>query len=196
MRKLLFLIAAASFTLLLARTARAQDTIEAFGGYSYVRPSLTVTETVLCPGVGCPIVQTITAHPNTNGWEVSGVYNAYHWLGVAADFGGYYGSVNGASTHVNSYLFGPQIQLHERVAPFAHALIGVAHETVGSGSSGAFVVSPGSSNAFAAAFGAGIDLQAAPFLSVRAIQLDYLVTRFGSSTQNQPRVSAGLVLHF
>jgi len=31
--------------------------------------------------------------------------------------------------------------------------------------------------------GAGIDLHIAPFLSFRAIQLDYLATRFHSSTQ-------------
>jgi hypothetical protein len=44
--------------------------------------------------------------------------------------------------------------------------------------------------------GVGIDLKVAPFISVRPIQFDYLVTRFNSGTQNQPRISAGVVLHF
>ena len=48
----------------------------------------------------------------------------------------------------------------------------------------------------AMAVGAGIDVKAFPFLSVRLFQFDYLLTRFGGSTQNQPRASAGVVLHF
>jgi len=36
----------------------------------------------------------------------------------------------------------------------------------------------------------------APFVSVRPIQIDYLLTRFSSATQSQPRVSAGVVFHF
>jgi hypothetical protein len=44
--------------------------------------------------------------------------------------------------------------------------------------------------------GGGVDIKAAPFVSVRPIQVDYLMARFASNTQNQLRVSAGLVLHF
>jgi hypothetical protein len=44
--------------------------------------------------------------------------------------------------------------------------------------------------------GAGMDVKPFPFLSVRLFQFDYLMTRFGSKTQNQPRASAGLVLRF
>jgi hypothetical protein len=56
------------------------------------------------------------------------------------------------------------------------------------------VTIPTSVNAFATAFGVGIDIKVAPFIALRPIQIDYLITRFNSSTQNQPRVSAGLVL--
>ncbi len=170
MRKLLIVLGAVCLTGFLARPARAQ--VEVFGGYSYMRPSIAV------PGG--------TDHPNLNGWEITGVYNAYHWIGVAADFSGDYGSVEGLSTHVNTYLFGPQVQLHTPVAPFAHVLFGVAHETVDGATD----------SAFATAVGAGIDIHVAPFVSFRPIQLDYLVTRFGSGTQGQPRASAGIVLHF
>jgi hypothetical protein len=55
------------------------------------------------------------------------------------------------------------------------------------------VVSTGN-NAVATAIGGGIDLYLAPFLSFRAIQLDYLMTRFNSSSQNEPRVSTSVVL--
>jgi hypothetical protein len=139
-------------------------------------------------------VTTIGTHPNLNGWELSGTYNANRWLGATADFSGHYGSVLGSSVHLQTYLFGPQIRLPGPVSPFAHVLFGSAHETLGGNAN--LGISSGSASAFAAAVGAGIDIKVAPFLSFRAIQLDYLVTRFGSATQNQPRVSAGLVLRF
>lgn len=170
MRKLLLVAVGVCSICILAGPAHAQ--VEIFGGYSYLRPSINFAGS--------------TAHPNLNGWEVTGVYNAYHWVGIAADFSGHYGTVDGVNTHINTYLFGPQIRLRTRVSPFAHALFGVAHENLGGSSD----------NAFAAAVGAGIDVGIAPFVSFRPIQLDYLVTRFGSGTQSQPRASAGLVLHF
>jgi hypothetical protein len=128
--------------------------------------------------------------------QTSFAYNAYHWLGVAADFSGHYGSADGVSTHFNTYLFGPQLQLHSSVSPLVHALFGVAHETTGQLIAPELLMSPTSATPFAAAIGGGIDLKLAGFLSLRPIQLDYLITRFGSSTQNQPRASAGLVVHF
>lgn len=170
MRKLLILLGAICLSGFLPRPAHAQ--VELFGGYSYMRPSIAV------PGG--------TDHPNFNGWELTGVYNAYHWIGVAADFSGGYGTVEGFSTHMNTYMFGPQVRLHAPVSPFAHALFGVAHETVAGAED----------SAFATAIGAGIDVHVAPFVSFRPIQIDYLVTRFGSGTQSQPRVSAGIMLHF
>jgi hypothetical protein len=207
MRKLGLVFTVALFTLLPSGTAQAQDTFEVFGGYSYLRPPVTLSETQSIPPPVCPIgivppcppIQTTfatTVHPNLNGWEASGVYNAYHWLGVAADFSGHYGSANGVSTHFNTYLFGPQLQLHSSVSPFVHVLFGAAHETTGQLIAPELLISPTSSTAFATAIGGGIDVKVARFVSFRPIQLDYLITRFGSSTQNQPRASAGLVVHF
>ncbi|HTU36282.1 MAG TPA: hypothetical protein VMF66_20955 [Candidatus Acidoferrum sp.] len=183
MRYFLIVLGAVCLTGFVPRAAQAQ--VELFGGYSYMRPSVPLT-TAVCPGLGLCSTSTSTDHPNLNGWELTGVYNAYHWIGVAADFTGEYGSVDGLSTHINTYLFGPQVRLHTPVSPFAHALFGVAHETVAGTES----------SAFAAAVGAGIDIRVAPFVSFRPIQLDYLVTRFGSGTQSQPRASAGIMLHF
>ena len=179
-------------------TAQAQDSFQLFGGYSYLRPSVAVTETqyLPCP-IGelppsCPFVQTIDTHPNLSGWELSGTYNATKWFGATADFSGHYGSVLWSSDHLQTYLFGPQIRFPGRVSPFAHVLFGGAHESLGANSN--LGISSGSASAFATAVGAGIDIKLVPFVSLRPIQLDYLVTRFGSATQNQPRVSAGVVL--
>lgn len=197
MLRALRLIATASLCwLLLPLIAKAQSTIEIFGGYSFVHQSLPLNETILCPGPTCP-VQTVTAHPNLNGWEISGTYNAYKWVGFTADFGGQYGSVSGASTHLNAYLFGPQVRFPGSVSPFAHLLLGAEHDTVGGGgATSGGLINPDSSTAFALAAGVGIDVKLVPLVFLRPIQIDYLVTRFGSSTQNQPRVSAGLVVHF
>jgi hypothetical protein len=41
-----------------------------------------------------------------------------------------------------------------------------------------------------------MDVKPFHFVSIRLFQFDYLLTRFGSQTQNQPRASAGLVLRF
>ena len=192
MRKPVLLLSALFSMLFFAGAAHAQ--VQIFGGYSYMRTNVNV-ETglgITCPiGVKC-VAGTTETHPNLNGWEVAGTYNAFKLLGVTADFSGNYGKVQGSPLHVQTFLFGPQIHLPGRFSPFAHALLGGAHESLGA--------VPGSvastENAFATALGGGIDIKAVPFLSVRLIQVDDLVTRFGSGTQNQPRISAGIVIHF
>ena len=175
--------------------------LKLFAGYSYLRPSLTYDQVSDCP-FACPAVPaSVTKHPNLNGYEFSATYRILPFVGIKADFSGHYGSAAGSSSaHVQTYLFGPELAFPAKVAPFVHALVGVGHQAVGEGtgtSNGVPVVILSSSeNAFATALGAGIDLHVAPFLSFRAIQLDYLVTRFHSGTQSQPRASAGIVLRF
>ena len=178
-----------------ASDAAAQDKVELLGGYSFVRASVPVSATFLCPAPTCPIINA-NYHTSLNGWEFAGTYKANRWLGLTGDFGGQYGNIGTASAHLETYLFGPTISLPSRVSPFAHVLFGVAHEAVESGFSGGAIIFPTSGNYFAVAAGAGIDVKVAPVIAVRLIQIDYLATRAYSSTQNQPRVSAGVVLHF
>ena len=181
--------------------AWAQEQLKLFVGYSYLRPSLTYDQTSACP-LGCPSVpDSVTKHPNLNGYEFSATYKILPFVGLAADFSGHYGTVTGSSSgHVQTYLFGPELAFPAKVSPFVHALVGVGHQAVGSGtstSSGVPVeILSSRDTAFATALGGGIDLHIAPFLSFRAIQMDYLVTRFRSGTQNQPRASTGIVLRF
>lgn len=194
MRKFVFFCAAFCLISFAATICRAQDKIELFAGYSYVRGTVQVTPNV--PLSSCPaLCGPVTQHVNLSGWEFSGTYKANAVFGVIGDFGGQYGTLNGGSTHLQTYLFGPQVSIPARISPFGRVLFGVAHETVGTFNAPAFF-SPGSDTAFASAFGGGIDMKAAPFLSLRLIQADYLRTRFFGHTQNQPRISAGLVLHF
>lgn len=193
MRKSLLIFTGLCLSFLAAGTAHAQ--VQIFGGYSYVRPTVTFEVPAITCVIGSTCPPTSTTHANLNGWEASGTYNMFKVFGLTADFGGNYGTVQGSPLHLTTYLFGPQVHFPGPVSPFAHVLVGGAHESVGGSN---FVVGfvGSSGNAFATAVGGGIDIKTVPFISLRVIQIDYLVTRFGSRTQNQPRASAGIVIHF
>jgi hypothetical protein len=163
-RKLPFLL---GLILLASLSARAQDTVEVFGGYSYERFNSS-------PNV------------NFNGWELSGQYKFSSWLGGVADFDGHYGSISGVSSSVHTFLFGPQVSFPARVSPFAHVLIGGGHFSGGGASD----------TSFALAIGGGIDAKVGHGLFWRIIQGDYLMTQFFNNTQNNGRISTGIVFRF
>jgi hypothetical protein len=213
MRRFYALVLVLAASTLAPFSLRAQDKIIVFGGYSYVRPPVTAEEVFDCPigTLACPEPPAptfVTTRQNLNGWEASATYRFLPFLGLAADFSGHYGpSFNSFSSnaHQHTYLFGPEVSLPSRVSPFAHVLFGVTHQSINASPPPNFIpVSPVPYNAiaatsdsgFAAAFGGGIDLRLVPHLWIRPIQLDYLVTRLHGGTQNQPRVSAGVVFHF
>ncbi|MGA8767592.1 MAG: hypothetical protein WB559_11270, partial [Candidatus Acidiferrales bacterium] len=54
----------------------------------------------------------------------------------------------------------------------------------------------GSENAFAMTAGGGVDWNATTHIGIRLIQAEYLMTRFASETQNNARISAGVVFRF
>lgn len=154
---------------LASASVRAQEEkVELFGGYSFLH---------------------FHASPSTNlnGWEASGQYKFTDWLGGVADFDGHYGSFSGgAGTSTYTYLFGPQISFPSRVSPFAHLLLGGAHNsTAGFGSS-----------SFSLALGGGIDTRVADKFSWRIFQGDYLLTQFGGGSQNNFRFSTGVIYRF
>jgi outer membrane immunogenic protein len=164
--------------------AFAQDTpkFDIFAGYSYVRDNPSTS--------GVPSF-------NLHGGSASVAYNVNNWLGAVADFGGYHENNilgSGVDGTLSTYLFGPRISYrkHERFTPFAQALFGVAHSSVSFGST---------DNAFAASFGGGVDVKLFHRLSWRPAQVEYLLTRFPETTtsretQNNLRVSTGVVFHF
>ena len=120
---------------------------------------------------------------NLNGWELAGQYKFTNWLGIVADFDGHYGS----STSKYNYLFGPQISFPARVSPFIHFLIGGSHEHVNG---------VGSDSSFAAALGAGIDTKLSGPLYWRIIQGDWIHTSQFGGSQNNGRLSTGIVIKF
>ncbi len=152
----------------------AQDNpkAEIFGGYEYLR---------INPGSGAP-------GQNNNGWNAALTGNLSPNFGITADFAGAYKSIAGVRVSTYTFLFGPTLasRSNDKVTPFAHALLGGAHASAaGSGES-----------AFAMALGGGIDYKAGESVAIRIGQFDYLMTRFGSSTQNNFRYSAGVVFRF
>jgi hypothetical protein len=210
MRKIVFLGGLFLAVFFFSTPLRAQDKFEIFGGFSYARVPVQVFSPIAigapvivippgtCPITGCPpgTGGFSTDHVNTHGWELSATFKPLGWLGAVADFSGHYGSTHGSNLHLNTYLFGPQVSFPARVSPFAHVLFGAAHESLSNPGVALGIPNLGTNTAFATAIGAGIDVKPFHFVSVRLFQFDYLLTRFGSQTQNQPRASAGVVFHF
>jgi hypothetical protein len=145
---------------------------------------------------------------NLNGWNGSVEGKVLPFIGIVGDFSGHYGSVPlavnpacttviggscsglNASTNIYNFLFGPRVSVSVgKVRPFAHALLGAAHM-----SESASLLSS-SSTSFAYALGGGVDYHVIPLISWR-VQGDFLQTRFFSNTQNNVRISTGIVIHF
>ena len=145
---------------------------------------------------------------NLNGWNGSVEGKVLPFIGLVADFSGHYGSVPlavnptctaviggacstlSASTDIHSFLFGPRVSVSVgKLRPFAHALIGASHI-----SESASLLS-GSDTSFAYALGGGLDYHLIPLISWR-VQGDLLQTRFFGNTQDNVRISTGIVVHF
>lgn len=183
----------------LAGTAKAQGKVELYGGFSYLRGNIAFQQEnnpACSPQCQIVVAPTIaTQHPNLFGWEFSAAYKFVPFLSAKADFGEEYGSLNGGSVRMRTYLFGPQLSLPGPISPFVHAELGFAHESVGTFTN-SNLISPGSNTSLATALGGGLDIKVVPFLSLRVIQIDDLMTRLYQGRQSEPRVSAGIVFHF
>jgi hypothetical protein len=134
---------------------------------------------------------------NLNGWNGSLEGKVLPWVGFVADFSGLYGSqdVSAVSafkvnTNLNSVVLGPRVSVPVgKFTPFAEALFGASH--IHDSASGFSE----SDTSFATALGGGIDYRLIHGIGLR-MQADMLQTRFFSSTQNNFRLSTGIVLHF
>ncbi len=141
---------------------------------------------------------------NTNGWEASVEGKIIPWIGFVADVDGHYGSQNfsaceqtpngfacstfNASVSENNFLFGPRVSVSVgKFRPFAEALFGGAHVNLNNGG--------GSDTSFATAIGGGLDYKIIRPIAWR-FQGDYVQTRFFDTTQNNVRISTGIVLRF
>src|SRR5713101_7371674 len=143
-----------------------------------------------------------SSRANLNGWEGSVEGKLFPFLSLVGDFSGHYGteqstqfqSPGGTGVSVDgklhSLLFGPRVSVSVRgVRPFAHVLVGGAWITQSIGSNSVNDAS------FATAVGGGVDFKLAKVVGWR-IQGDLLHTQLFGDTQNNVRVSTGLVFHF
>ena len=181
---------------ILSSTAAAQGG-EIFGGYSYLRSSSA-------------------SGYNTNGWEGSLTGNFNRFLGVEVDLSDHYNTPPGLTSYSNglNFLFGPHFAYRgiPRINPFVHFLAGgtrgshqppapLAQQNLPTVSGpcpapGCPVLGPLQQTAFTAGLGGGVDLKASRFLWIRLIQADYLREYFSHDTQNDARISFGVVLRF
>ncbi|HLI64491.1 MAG TPA: outer membrane beta-barrel protein [Terriglobales bacterium] len=174
-RKLTVVLALLVLGSLAAQAQQGAGKIDLFGGYSYFDGSTSGN----------------AGRYGLNGWNGQATYNFSRWLGATADFGGYYGSPFSASSNDYTFLFGPTVSIGMgHVTPFAHALFGVDrfHTTVVGGS--------GTDSSFAMAVGGGLDVPVKGIFAIRAAQLDWLRTSHFSNSQNNLRVSTGVVFRF
>jgi opacity protein-like surface antigen len=139
---------------------------------------------------------------NFNGGSASAAYNLTPMFGLIADFGGYHTNSFNSDATAYIYLFGPRVNFHEgKWTPFAQFLLGGAHIS-GNGCvdvrvrDGGVIGCNASDNNFALALGGGLDYNVNQHIAIRAAQVEYLMTRFFSQTQNGVRVSAGVVFRF
>ena len=185
--------------------AKAQQTptVEIFSGFSYAHANFT--------GAG-------QKNGSFDGWNASVTFDANRWLGVEADFAGHYGSNKlqlplppgtcppiclpsvSVDSKAHEFLFGPRFSYRTaKITPFTHLLFGAARVTESVTLPIPIPTPPlnisTSQTGFAMAVGGGFDLPIAKNLAWHN-QADYLVTRLFNQTENNVRVSTGIVFRF
>jgi len=181
MRKAMCLL---GLVFLVSMSAAAQDSkVDLFAGYSYLHTS---------PGINQFAFKA-------NGGDASVAFNVNSWASLVAEVGGVHASkISGTDVDANAetFLFGPKISLFRKskLTPFAQALVGFAH------SNAAFNGTSFSRNGFAVSPGVGLDWNVTRHIGVRLGQMDYLLTRVPTSTNqvnwNNFRYSVGVVIRF
>jgi len=156
------------------------------------------------------------------GWEAQGTFNFTRHFGLTADFSGNskqlagisgLGFSAGTQQHMYDMLFGPTVTGYfGKSSVFGHALFGAAHSSLSAGITvpilGGISAPLDSSNAFAMAFGGGIDIGLSRHFAIRAAQVDFIRTNFNSldsltglttgtsNNQNNFRYSGGVIWRF
>jgi len=181
-----------------AAAAEEEKKTEIFGGYSLVhQPDGGRSGGSYCyPGEPPQDCIGSSTSINLSGFEASAGYRVRGPFSLVADFGGLYGSSAGTKTRFHTFLAGPQFRFGGRVSPYLHLFLGAARQATAA-STGTAQSSYGPADyAFATALGGGFDIKLSKRFFLRPINVDYLLTRFSSATQNQARISVGLVVRF
>ncbi|MFZ0803031.1 MAG: hypothetical protein WBQ09_12670 [Terriglobales bacterium] len=149
---------------------------EVFGGYSYLRLD--------SPTFG------FANYSNLNGWNAAGTFNLNLKWSATLDLSGHYGS----QLRDFTYMIGPQYTWRrDKSKFFVHGLFGKAQDRVNItvGTKSGF---EGVGRAFAG--GGGYDWDWSPRITFRVVQADYIGGNSFGNTQNNIRVSTGVIFHF
>jgi opacity protein-like surface antigen len=181
-----------SFSLFSA--AQSENRVDLFAGYSYSSQDISLINLVNSSGV--------------SGWNASATFPMHSYLGLVADFSGFYPSYNtgcGAqctsSAKIHTFMAGPQISLgHSKLKPFARFLVGDTNLYTSSAGSSSYTFT--SNNAITFGLGGGIDYGLTHRLALRG-QVDWLHNGFHTSDgqltneeiHNVARISTGVVFH-
>lgn len=203
--------------LFVSLAARAQEPprFEVFGGYSYLRGDLGDVSVNTHGAIGSVTYnfdRVLGVKAEFGGH--SGSINVPAQLNNAAP-----GTTTlfDARPSYFTFLFGPQFTYRksERITPFAHVLLGgvrlkvrVPLDAIQFPQPGFPTTPPlpnlatgvnfitGTDTAFGISFGGGLDIKLSKRAAFRLFQADYLLTRISPNTQNNLRLSTGLVIRF
>jgi opacity protein-like surface antigen len=172
----------------LVSVPKAHGQVELYGGYSHLSLG------------GAPA----NIGSSSNGWAGGAYLHLLGPWGVEADYSNHYGVSPQPTSSENRYyvpgfteLYGPRFTLSlPRIHPFVHALFGTVHGKAEIVPPIGFPSAIVTENAFGMAFGGGINVKATRHIWLRLIQVDYLRAQFTNNTQNDARISAGLVFRF
>ncbi len=178
------------------RTAQVPISGNVFFGYSYLNSGPIFSGQTYVP----------TQRVSMNGWNASFEGKVLPFIGIVADFDQHYGTgapqecpVGGVLTigsggcvgpgglNERNILVGPRVSMSlGKIRPFAETLFGAGHINTDN---------DGSDTSFATAIGGGLDFKIIRPIALRVLA-DYLQTRFFGATQNNVRVSTGIVVKF
>jgi len=188
-------VAAVVFILCAAANAQVPTSGNVFFGYSFENAGASSLD------------PTNLGRPNLNGWEASLEGRVFPWVGIVADFSRHYASQNYQFTQAGltftvsngeefAILFGPRVSAPVgKFRPFAEALFGAAHTQASQSSPLPDNFVQPRDTSFATALGGGLDYKIIRPIAVR-FQGDYVQTRFFGTTQNNVRISTGIVFRF
>ncbi len=196
-------LAVVLFVLSITMLVCAQDApkAEVFGGYQFTSFDSKDAFTVF----------GASGRQSLHGFNADFGLNLRKNISVVADFGTGFKTIPTTielvpvDVKVKLYpiLFGPRFSVRSgKVTPFAEALAGFAHLSLGASALGTSYSE--SRNKFAMAFGGGLDVNATDRIAIRLAKFDYLMVRFTenvggvdlSETLNNLRLSTGIVFKF
>jgi hypothetical protein len=176
-------VAIAFFLLTALSYAQIPTSGNVFVGYSFENASASALDNI--------------DRPNLQGWEGSVEGKIAPFFGIVTDFSGHYGtqtfttpfpSTFTVTGHEYEVLFGPRVSVPiGKLTPFGEVFVGVAHI-----SSGGF--NP-TNTSWATALGGGFDYRLVRLVALR-VEGDYVRTNFFSTSQNNIRLSTGIVVRF